>query len=141
MNDLVSWLKELAVFIVICETILSFTPNAVYKRYIKPFVGLIMLLRITSFLFGAVEIDWNQRINEIFTDYEQSVNCYLENASIVKQEDAVTERLNEVTQEYGAEHPGDIEKMLEMEENIILNEDITIIEDIVISPIKIGEIE
>lgn len=141
MNDLVSWLKELAVFIVICETILSFTPNAVYKRYIKPFVGLIMLLRITSFLFGAVEIDWNQRINEIFTDYEQSVNCYLENASIVKLEDAVTERLNEVTQEYGAEHPGDIEKMLEMEENIILNEDITIIEDIVISPIKIGEIE
>ena len=54
---LVSWLKELAVFIVICETILSFSPTGVYKRYIKPFVGLILLLRISAFLIGTVEVD------------------------------------------------------------------------------------
>ncbi len=141
MNELIGWLKELAVFILMCEIILSFSPNAVYKRYIKPFVGLIMLLRITSFLFGAVEIDWNQRVQEIFSDYEQSVNRYLENAPIVQQEDSVKERLMEVMQENDVEYNANIEEILEIEENKILKEDITIIEDVIISPIKIGELE
>ena len=62
MDGLVDWLKELAVFIVICETLLSFSPNGVYKRYIKPFVGLILLLRISAFLIGTVgTLLWGER--------------------------------------------------------------------------------
>ena len=108
MDGLVSWLKELAVFIVICETILSFSPTGVYKRYIKPFVGLILLLRISAFLIGTVEVDWNKRISEVFSGYEQSVSRYLENIPVVEPENDEKAIL-----EYG-------------------------IEEVVISPIEIG---
>lgn len=97
LYGVVEWLKELTIFMVICETILSFAPNATYKKYIKPFVGLILLLWITTFFFGAVEIDWNQRINDIFRDYEQSVSQYLEHMPVVDTEEAYnagTEKLN-----------------------------------------------
>ena len=86
MDGLAAWLKELTVFVVICETLLSFTPNRMYKRYIKPFVGLILLLRISSFLFGTIEVDWNKRIEEVFAGYEESVSRYLENVPVVQTE-------------------------------------------------------
>lgn len=99
LNSVVEWLKELTVFMVICETILSFAPTTTYKRYIKPFVGLIMLLWIVTFLFGAVEIDWNQRAYTIFEEYEHSVSRYLENVPIVggteETEQKRIEKLNE----------------------------------------------
>ena len=85
MDGLVLWLKELAVFIVVCETILSFSPSGVYKKYIKPFVGLILLLRISAFLFGTIEVDWNERIDAVFNEYEQSVSRYLENVPVIEE--------------------------------------------------------
>ena len=53
LEDFIEWLKQLAVFMILCETILSFAPTQTYKKYIKPFVGMILLFRITVFLFGA----------------------------------------------------------------------------------------
>lgn len=123
MDGLVSWLKELAVFIVVCETILSFSPNGMYKRYIKPFVGLILLLRISAFLFGTVEVDWNKRIDEVFGGYEQSVSRYLENMPVVDMENSENKRL-----QYS---------MNGNEENE-LKHDLINIDDVIISPIEIG---
>ena len=120
LDSLVEWLKELTIFMVICETILSFAPTSTYKRYIKPFVGLIMLLWITSFFFGAVEIDWNQRVHTIFDEYEQSVSRYLENVPIVEVEE---------------------NRYVEEKENKKLNANIINVEDVVVNPIKIGGIE
>lgn len=122
MDGLVLWLKELAVFIVICETILSFSPTGVYKRYIKPFVGLILLLRISAFLFGTVEVDWNKRIDEVFAGYEQSVSRYLDNITIVEERAAKEDTFSSYN---------------EME-NIKLKQDLINIEKVVISPIEIG---
>lgn len=122
MDGLVSWLKELAVFIVICETILSFSPNGVYKRYIKPFVGLILLLRISAFLIGTVEVDWNKRIDEVFGGYEQSVSRYLENMPVVDTENNEDRML-----QYKIEN-----------NNTELNRDLIKVDDVIISPIEIG---
>ena len=122
MDGLVLWLKELAVFIVICETILSFSPTGVYKRYIKPFVGLILLLRISAFLFGTVEVDWNKRIDEVFAGYEQSVSRYLDNITIVEERAAKEDTFSSYN---------------EME-NAKLKQDLINIEKVVISPIEIG---
>lgn len=122
MDGLVLWLKELAVFIVICETILSFSPTGVYKRYIKPFVGLILLLRISAFLIGTVEVDWNKRIDEVFAGYEQSVSLYLENIPIVET-DAREEK---------------IFSMYDSTSNMELKQDLINVERIVISPIAVG---
>ncbi len=121
MDGLVAWLKELAVFIVICETILSFAPTGVFKRYIKPFVGLILLLRISAFLVGTVEVDWNKRIDEVFEGYEQSVSRYLENVPIVEVADDENE-----------------ESICTYENDRELKQDLIKIEKIVISPIDIG---
>lgn len=123
MDGLVEWLKELAVFIVLCETILSFSPSAVYKRYIKPFVGLILLLRISSLLIGTVEVDWNERVNTIFSGYEQAVSQYLENIPVIEEE-TICE--NDFYHE-------------ENNDNIILKEDLIKMDKIIISPIEIGE--
>lgn len=120
LDSLVEWLKELTIFMVICETILSFAPTSAYKRYIKPFVGLIMLLWITSFFFGAVEVDWNQRIHTIFEEYEQSVSRYLENVPIVETEE---------------EYTGNKTK------NEKLNANIINVENVKVNPIKIGGVE
>lgn len=123
MDGLVSWLKDLAVFIVICETVLSFSPNGMYKRYIKPFVGLILLLRISSFLIGTVEVDWNKRIDEVFTGYEQSVSTYLENVPVVATDGEEWEQYETL---YG--NTNDTE----------LKQDLINIDRIIISPITIG---
>lgn len=121
MDGLVAWLKELAVFIVICETILSFAPTGVFKRYIKPFVGLILLLRISAFLIGTVEVDWNKRIDEVFNGYEQSVSRYLENMPVVEAKDTVKE-----------------DDPYFYENNKELKQDLIKVGDIMISPIEIG---
>lgn len=121
MDGLVSWLKELAVFIVICETILSFAPTGVFKRYIKPFVGLILLLRISAFLIGTVEVDWNKRIEEVFDGYEQSVSRYLENMPVVEITDDEKE-----------------ENIYAYENRKQLKQDLIKIDEIMISPINIG---
>lgn len=121
MDGLVAWLKELAVFIVICETILSFAPTGVFKRYIKPFVGLILLLRISAFLIGTVEVDWNKRIDEVFAGYEQSVSMYLENTPIV-----------EGTNEKKENDPYSYKDATELKQDLIN------IDKIIISPIDIG---
>jgi len=121
MDGLVSWLKELAVFIVICETILSFAPTGVFKRYIKPFVGLILLLRISAFLIGTVEVDWNKRIEEVFDGYEQSVSRYLENMPVVEITDDEKE-----------------ENIYAYENGKQLKQDLIKIDKIMISPINIG---
>ena len=123
MDGLVSWLKQLAVFIVICETVLSFAPNGVYKRYIKPFVGLILLLRISSFLIGTVEVDWNKRIDEVFAGYEESVSLYLENVPVVEQ--------NLVPDE---EEKGIYENVFDSK----LKQDLINIDKIVVNPITLG---
>ncbi len=123
MDGLVSWLKQLAVFIVICETVLSFAPNGVYKRYIKPFVGLILLLRISSFLIGTVEVDWNKRIDEVFAGYEESVSLYLENVPVVEE--------NLVPDE---EEKGIYENVFDSE----LKQDLINIDKIVVNPITLG---
>lgn len=88
LNELVEWLKRMTVFMILCEMLLSFSPSKSYKRYMKPFVGLILLLRIAVFLVGTVEVDWNSRVSEVFDYYEQSVNSYLETYPVVveKQE-------------------------------------------------------
>jgi len=123
LDGLVSWLKQLAVFIVICETVLSFAPNGVYKRYIKPFVGLILLLRISSFLIGTVEVDWNKRIDEVFAGYEESVSLYLENVPVVEE--------NLVPDE---EEKGIYENVFGSE----LKQDLINIDKIVVNPITLG---
>ena len=111
LNELVEWLKHIAVFMILCETMLSFSPTKTYKRYIKPFVGLVLLLRIAVFLVGAVEIDWNERVSEVFDHYEQSVSRYLEVYPVIDDDT----------------------------ENGKLNEDITNVLDVNIENIKIGE--
>ena len=97
LNELVEWLKNIAVFMILCETMLSFSPTKTYKKYIKPFVGLILLLRISVFLVGAVEVDWNNRVNEVFEHYEQSVSRYLEVIPIVENEEKLNEDITSVT--------------------------------------------
>lgn len=124
LNGVVDWLKELTIFMVICETILSFSPTAGYKRYIKPFVGLIVLFRITSFLFGAVEIDWSNRVEDIFSEYEQAVSHYLENIPVVEEDSRETSVFLQLS-DSGEKLKGDI-----------IN-----IDNITISPIEIGAIE
>ncbi len=124
MDGLVLWLKELAVFIVVCETILSFSPSGVYKKYIKPFVGLILLLRISAFLFGTIEVDWNERVDAVFNDYEQSVSTYLENVPVI--EDA-------------SEQSGELLIQGAVLGDEKLNDDSIKVDKIIISPIKIGE--
>lgn len=124
MDGLVLWLKELAVFIVVCETILSFSPSGVYKKYIKPFVGLILLLRISAFLFGTIEVDWNERVDAVFNDYEQSVSTYLENVPVI--EDAL-------------EQSGELLIQGAVLGDEKLNDDSIKVDKIIISPIKIGE--
>ena len=86
LQELVDWIKQIAIFMVVCETILSFSPSKTYKRYIKPFVGLIILFRIAVFLFGAVEVDWDRKVEDIFDHYEQSVSQYIKNYPVVDEE-------------------------------------------------------
>ena len=94
LNEFVEWLKHIAVFMILCEMLLSFSPTGTYKRYIKPFVGLILLLRIAVFLVGTSSIDWNSRVTEVFDNYEQSVSRYLEIYPVVSENDE-DEKLNE----------------------------------------------
>ena len=43
------------------------------------------MLRITVFLFGAVEVDWNKRVEDVFDHYERSISSYLDEQAIVDE--------------------------------------------------------
>lgn len=109
-SEFVEWLKQLSIFMLLCESILSFAPTQTYRHYIKPFVGLILLFRIVVFLIGTAEVDWNARVDEVLSRYENSVSSYLQEQSIVDEEF----------------------------KNKMLNEDIIKVETIEIEEIKIG---
>lgn len=113
MEEFVEWLKQLAVFMILCETILSFAPTQTYKRYIKPFVGMILLFRITVFLFGAAQVDWNRRVEDVFEQYEYSISSYLDKEAVVD----------------------------ENSNNTLLKEDLIVIQGVSIEKIRIGDVE
>lgn len=94
LEELVEWMKQLAVFMVLCETILSFAPTLTYRRYIKPFIGLILLFRIVAFCAGISQTDWNGRVEEVLEQYERSISSYLDDPFIVDDE-FEKEKLNE----------------------------------------------
>ncbi len=113
LHEFVEWLKQLSIFMILCESILSFAPTQTYRRYIKPFVGMILLFRIVVFLIGAGEVNWDERVEEVLNRYENSISSYLEKEAIVEED---------------------------FEEEI-LNEDIINVSEITIDRIRIGESE
>ena len=44
------WLKGLTVFVIVCETTLGFAPSLQYKRYLKPFVGFVILFVVINLI-------------------------------------------------------------------------------------------
>ena len=46
---------------------------------------MILLFRITVFLFGAAQVDWNRRVENVFEHYEQSISSYLDKEEIVNE--------------------------------------------------------
>lgn len=86
LDEFVEWLKQLSIFMLLCESILSFAPTQTYRHYIKPFVGLLLLFRIVVFLIGTTEVDWNARVDEVLSRYESSVSSYLQEQNIVDEE-------------------------------------------------------
>lgn len=94
LHEFVEWLKQLSVFMILCESILSFAPTQTYRRYIKPFVGMILLFRIVVFLIGTDEVNWDERVEMVLDQYENAISSYLEEEAIV-EEDFEREMLNE----------------------------------------------
>lgn len=73
LNELFEWLKGVAVFVIICEMTLSFAPSHDFKKYIKPFAGLLIILRITVFLMGQGTEILKLDIEDIFENYQISL--------------------------------------------------------------------
>lgn len=94
LDEFVEWLKQLSIFMILCESILSFAPTQTYRRYIKPFVGMILLFRIVVFLIGAGGVNWDERVEEVLNRYENAISSYLEEEAVV-EEDFKKEILNE----------------------------------------------
>ena len=81
------------------------------------------MLRISAFLFGTIEVDWNNRIHEVFTGYEQSVSRYLENIPVVEPEH---------DEKMGLQYDNDNSTNEELKRDLIN------VENVIISPIEIG---
>ncbi|MDD6203236.1 MAG: stage III sporulation protein AF [Lachnospiraceae bacterium] len=69
-------MKNIAVFMVICQTILHFTPSHNYEKYIKPVVGFMLLTKIIISVFAVFRLEMTQGLEESYRKYEAAVTEY-----------------------------------------------------------------
>lgn len=112
------WLKGLTIFVIVCETTLGFSPTLQYKRYLKPFVGFVILLRIMTFLIGNHSYELKLDVDELFEKQEISFGNIMNDNRLNKD---LTDELNEAAEE-------------EIQPGMRIH-----IEDICFTPIEVGE--
>lgn len=69
-------MKNIAVFMVICQTILHFTPSHNYEKYIKPVVGFMLLTKIIISVFAVFRLEMTQGLEESYRKYEAAITEY-----------------------------------------------------------------
>lgn len=69
-------MKNIAVFMVICQTILHFTPSHNYEKYIKPVVGFMLLSKIIISVFAVFRLEMTQGLEESYRKYEAAITEY-----------------------------------------------------------------
>lgn len=69
-------MKNIAIFMVICQTILHFTPSHNYEKYIKPVVGFMLLTKIIISVFAVFRLEMTQGLEESYRKYEAAVTEY-----------------------------------------------------------------
>ena len=114
------WLKGLTVFVIVCETTLGFAPSLQYKRYLKPFVGFVILLRIIGFWLSDNTYEMKLDIDELFVEQEISFG------NILKENKLNEDIINNI-EAFGQD---------KMEQEMRIQ-----IEDISLTPIEVGKAE
>ena len=70
---LLNAIKGIAIFMVICEAILHFTPTKNYGKYIKPIIGFIILSKIMIAIFSFNNSGINKQMEETLDKYEEQL--------------------------------------------------------------------
>lgn len=83
--EIFEWLKTITIFVIFCETLLGFAPSVEYKKYLKPFAGLLILLKITAFLMGDMNEKGIMNFNEILSEYQYTVGEIVNPESEIRQ--------------------------------------------------------
>ena len=69
-------IKNIAIFVVICETILHLAPEKNYEKYIKPIIGFMVLGKITVAIFNFQQSDIRQQMETSIIKYEKELQQF-----------------------------------------------------------------
>ncbi len=72
-HSLLGEVKEIAVFMIICETLLHFTPSKNYTKYIKPVIAFMVLSKIMISILSFNTSDLKKTMEESMIRYEKQL--------------------------------------------------------------------
>lgn len=93
-QSLLGAIKEIAVFMVICETLLHLTPTKNYEKYIKPIIAFMILSKIMISILSFNTSDLKITMEDAMTRYEKQLQG-IEIAEVNKQDIDVTKQIKE----------------------------------------------
>lgn len=73
LYSVLNGIKSIAVFMLVGQLILHFTPGS-YGKYLRPVLSLVILLQITTGIFGTFRGSIQEEMNRNLTEYEQKLS-------------------------------------------------------------------
>ena len=68
MNELVTLIKRIGIFMIAAQAVLHFAPGQKYEKYIKLIISILILLQFVTPLDGIIsrtETDWSGKLAEM----------------------------------------------------------------------------
>ncbi|MBQ8591337.1 MAG: stage III sporulation protein AF [Lachnospiraceae bacterium] len=110
-ENILEFMKKIAVFMIIAQTILHFRPNKSYEKYLKMLIGIMVL---AIFIVPVTEFFREDTIHEyelLLEGYEKSIDrmyesaeyqiVFDENTYLYTLEEEIKYRFNNISKQYG----------------------------------------
>ena len=104
MQAFLQVIKEVAVFMVLCEILMHFTPSVKYEKYMKPVIGFMIASKILISIISFAQEDVTEEWSSTITKYQQQMDS-LEG---VYHQDYFTDDTVDVTEELSKKLNNDI---------------------------------
>lgn len=65
---LYEWLRNLAFYLILMTAVMHTLPSSVYKKYVRFFTGLVLILMLLTPVFNLLRIEYE--VPEIYEEYE-----------------------------------------------------------------------
>lgn len=111
MSEILSWIKSIAFYLILITVILNILPNNNYKKYVKVFTGMILVILVISPFSKLLNLDdkfdyffeskqFSQELNEMRVSLVHAEEGSYD-AMLSKYEDYIKDQLSSIVEQEG----------------------------------------